>query len=139
MSEQDLNNFNFENFILFVNDKSSIQISYDWKLIKEGIKCPVYDENNLSTEVIELFGSQLYIRNYQDGNSFWKKVCHPGLSINSISKNGNIECYQFNYDLKNWINNTKEQKKYKLQWIEPKYDLIYELDNYCRNLIIIPY
>ena len=30
------------------------------------------------------FGSQLYIRNYHDENSFWKKVYHPGISIDYI-------------------------------------------------------
>mgnify|MGYP007113578912 CR=1 FL=1 len=38
-------NFNFENFTLFVNDKPTIPISYDWKLFRENIQCPIYDKN----------------------------------------------------------------------------------------------
>lgn len=133
-SHLDLNNFNFENFTLLINDLSSQPISYDLKLIKENIQCPVYDENNLCTEVIELSGSQLYIRQYHNDSSHWKKVYHPGFSIHNVFNDGIIRCQLFNNELKYWVNNNEEQKNYKLKWTEPNYDL----NNYCRNLIIVP-
>jgi len=139
MLHRDLNNFNFENFTLFVNDKPTIPISYDWKLIRENIQCPIYDKNYLCTELVELFGSQLYIRNYHDENSFWKKFYYPGISIDYISSNGDVNCYQFNYDSKNWSIN--EKKNYKLKWVEPiyefMYEFMYELNNYYKNIIIV--
>ena len=78
-------NFNYNYFTLFIDMNESLPISYDWKLETEKIKCPVSYEDEF-----ESHGSQLYIREYQNPNSYWKKIDHPNISINNISKDGDV-------------------------------------------------
>ncbi len=123
------NNYFYKNFTIFVEDCPARPISYDWKIIQENILCPNNDQEGLCTSITELLGSQLYVRESCLETAHWKKVYHPGFSIENVESNGDIICKVFDNQNQNWSN---ENKKYKLKWIP----MDFSLNSHCRNLKI---
>jgi hypothetical protein len=123
-------NFNYDNFTIFVNGNSALPISYDWKLEKEKIQCPIFNINQLSTNIIEKEGSQLYIRESKNPNSFWKKINHPKISVDHVSQDGLIK-YSFHItETDDWV---PFISKLKLMWV----DQIETSNDFYNKLIIV--
>ncbi len=123
------NDYCYKNFTILVNNIPAIPISYDWRIVQENIQCPLNNEDGLCNDILELFGSQLYVREFYHATAKWKKAFHPGFSIDSVESNGDITCKTFDKETKMW---SEENKKYKLKWIPTDFSL----NSYCRNLTI---
>ena len=123
-------NFNYDYFTIFVDGKPVLPISYDWKLENEKIHCPIFDNNQFSTDIIEHLGSQLYVRESQNPNSFWKKIYHPKISIEHVSQDGLIKYSFFITETNDWV---PFISKLKLMWV----DQIESINGFYNKLIIV--